>query len=99
MTLDLKMRLMQTWNPDMRLECFERYHTLIEQKKKDGHNAVKRGEDLDKFITYDLARFTRYVKMWHYYKTLQGHGVPNLHHVAQRNKLTRYQHGCGDKFP
>lgn len=99
MTLERKLKHLQTWNPDKRMEVFERYHTLIEQKKKDGSSWTRQGRDLDTFVELDYKRFVRYVRHWHYYKTLQGYGIETLHHRAQENKLRRYAHHGGDVFP
>lgn len=105
MTLERKLQLLQTWNPDKRMEVFERYHTLIEQKKKDGFNWTKNGGDLDEFVEMDYKRFVRYVQHWKYQKTnyqglpLDLFGASMFHHRTQENKLRRYSHHGKDVFP
>lgn len=99
MTLERKLQHLKTWNPDKRLEVFEAYHNKCSYKGRDGSSATQRGEDLDVFIEKDFARFVRYTTMWKYNQMLKDYNVESLHHIAQENKLKRYQHGCTHPAP
>lgn len=99
MTLERKLQHLQTWNPDKRMEFFEEYHTKIELAGKDATSWTKQGKPLEEFIEKDYARFVRCARRFQYYRMLQNYNVDSLHHIAQQNKLRRYQHSCSHPAP
>ena len=67
MTLETKLRLLESWTAKEAAACWERYHTLYSRKHYGAlFQALTRGES-DKYIQREAETFRRYVRFVAYF--------------------------------
>lgn len=80
-------------------ESLVRYNTLYDAKHGgylDNAIVTKSQAHMERYMTKRHQTWNRYALfVLHHYETRQR----DLHHVAQENKLRRYQHSCGHPDP
>lgn len=108
-TLDDKMKFVQTWNRADALACWQSFHNKYEAKHGDALHHVLMNGHLNEYIDRECETFRRYAQHWQYVRwksepmfcIVEAYATPpvdairtDLHHIAQENKLRRYQRGC-----